>query len=587
MGTPTLDLPVGLTPPPARGRSTHLIGELLVELGFATPSDVEVAIADARESGRATGRVLIDNGTITATQLARALALRFGLHHVDLGRFPVDMRAAALLEPAVARRHGAVPVGFLDEGRTLVVAMADPANVIAVDDIALMTGLDVRPAIATPDEVATLIARVNHVEEAPEAPPAAEPAAFASDASGGYNAASPDRLEDIAGAVDEAPVIKLVAGVIAQAVERGASDIHFVPHSGELRGQFRVDGVLADAFTVPANLAPHVIARIKIMGDLDISERRAPQDGRFAFTLAGRPIDIRVVTLPLVGGESVVMRILDRGAGSVGLEELGMQGQERERFETAIGRPYGAVLVTGPTGSGKTTSLYAALRMLNTGERSIITLEDPVEYRLAGIKQMQVNEKAGVTFATGLRSMMRADPDVVMVGEIRDRETARIAMESALTGHMVLSTLHTNDAPTAITRLIEMGIEPFMVSSAIDCVVAQRLARKLCTDCRREVHLSAELLRGSGFPADADFSAFEPVGCGRCSGTGYKGRVGIYEVMPMTEGIRAHALARDAAPAIAATAVREGMRRLREDALSKVRSGWTSVAEAARVTVAS
>ncbi|HYV14954.1 MAG TPA: ATPase, T2SS/T4P/T4SS family [Conexibacter sp.] len=583
MTTAITELPEGLTAPPARGRSKALIGELLVELGFATVSDVESAIGEARASGRATGRVLVENGTITATQLARALALRFGLHHVDLGRFKLDSKAMDLLEPAVARRHGAVPVGFLDGGRTVLIAMADPGDVVAVDDIALITGLEVRPAIATPEEVAMLIARLNRVEEEPEELEGPEGGLGGPLSAGGEG----DQVLDLGEQIDEAPVVKLVHSIVAQAAERGASDIHFVPQSGELRIQFRVDGVLQDAQTVPRKMAPHVIARIKIMGDLDISERRKPQDGRFAFTLEGRPIDIRVVTLPLVGGESVVMRILDRGAGSVGLEELGMLEQARSRFEEAISRPYGAVLVTGPTGSGKTTSLYAALRMLNTGERSIITLEDPVEYRLEGIKQMQVNEKAGVTFATGLRSMMRADPDVVMVGEIRDRETAKIAMESALTGHMVLSTLHTNDAPTAITRLIEMEIEPFMVSSAVDCVVAQRLARKLCDHCRREVHLSAELLRNGGFPALHDLTAYEPVGCGRCNGTGYRGRVGIYEVMPITDAIRSDALSRNAANAIAATAVSEGMRRLRDDALEKIQMGLTSVAEAARVTVAS
>ena len=359
------------------------------------------------------------------------------------------------------------------------------------------------------------------------------------------------------------------------------------PHGGELRGQYRIDGVLSDAMSIPARMAPHVISRIKIMADLDISERRVPQDGRLPFSLGGRRVDVRVVTLPLVDGESVVMRILDRGAGTVTLDDLGMLGAERERFETAIARPYGAVLVTGPTGSGKTTSLYAALQTLNTGERSILTLEDPVEYRVAGVKQMQVNTKAGVTFATGLRSMMRADPDVMLVGEIRDRETAQIAVESALTGHLVLSTLHTNDAPTAITRLVEMGIEPFLVASSIECVVAQRLARRLCERCRRSVTLSADVMRANGFDATEDVQAFDPVGCGHCSGSGYRGRIGIFEVMSMSDAIRDHVLAREAATTIAATAVAEGMRRLRDDALEKIRAGLTSAAEAARVTVAS
>ena len=569
-------LPAGLTPPPARGRSHLLIGELIVELGFASREAVHDAVGTARASGRPTGQVLVDEGTITPDQLAQALARRLGLYHVDLARFPVDMGAANLLEPSVARRHGAVPIGFLDEARTtLLVAMADPANVLAVDDIALLTGCEVQPAISSAGDVRELTAKLDRFGEAAE------------QAVADSRADDEPEVADLGEVVEEAPVVKFVHSIIAQAVERGASDVHVAPQGGELRGQYRIDGVLSDAFSIPARMAPHVISRIKIMADLDISERRLPQDGRLPFTLGGRRVDVRVMTLPLVDGESVVMRILDRGAGAVSLDDLGMLGSERARFEAAIARPYGAVLVTGPTGSGKTTSLYAALQTLNTGERSILTLEDPVEYRVAGVKQMQVNVKAGVTFATGLRSMVRADPDVMLVGEIRDRETAQIAIESALTGHLVLSTLHTNDAPTAITRLIEMGIEPFLVASAIDCVVAQRLARRLCERCRRPVSLSAEVLRANGFHAAGDVHAFDPVGCGNCSGSGYRGRIGIFETMPVSDAIRDHVLARDPATAIAATAVTEGMRRLRDDALEKIRAGLTSAAEAARVTVAS
>jgi type IV pilus assembly protein PilB len=570
-------LPAGLTPPPVRGRSHLLIGELIVELGFASREAVHAAIGTARERGRPTGQVLVEDGTITADQLAQALARRLGLFHVDLARYPVDMGAANLLEPSVARRHGAVPIGFLDDARTvLLVAMGDPGNVLAVDDIALLTGCEVQPAIAAAGDVQELTAKLDRFGEAAEQ-------AVADSAAQNE---SPD-VEDLGEVVEEAPVVKFVHSILAQAIERGASDVHIAPQGRELRGQYRIDGVLSEAFSVPARMAPHVVSRIKIMADLDISERRAPQDGRLPFAIGGRRVDVRVVTLPLVDGESVVMRVLDRGSGTVSLDDLGMLGLERSRFEAAIGRPYGAVLVTGPTGSGKTTSLYAALQTLNTGARSILTLEDPVEYRVAGVKQMQVNTKAGVTFATGLRSMMRADPDVMLVGEIRDRETAQIAIESALTGHLVLSTLHTNDAPTAITRLVEMGIEPFLGASAIDCVVAQRLARKLCERCRRPVSLSAEVLRANGFHAADDVEAFDAVGCGHCGGSGYRGRVGIFETMSMSDAVREHVLARNSASAIAATAVGEGMRRLRDDALEKIRAGLTSAAEAARVTVAS
>jgi type IV pilus assembly protein PilB len=327
-----------------------------------------------------------------------------------------------------------------------------------------------------------------------------------------------------------------------------------------------------------------VISRVKIMSDLDIAEKRLPQDGRVGLTIDHRHVDLRVVTLPSVHGEGAVMRILDKESVVLELDKLGFLDSEVRRFRRAFNQAYGAVLVTGPTGSGKSTSLYAALGELNTPEKNIITIEDPVEFEIQGITQVQVNPKAGLTFATGLRSLMRADPDIIMVGEIRDREAAQIAVEAALTGHLVLSTLHTNDAPTAISRLIEMGIEPFLVASAIDCVVAQRLARTLCSHCKRRTILTADVLRANGFSAITDLEAYEPVGCSRCGGSGYKGRVGLYEVMTVSDEIRRLAIERASADAIAEVAVRNGMRRLREDGLEKVKLGRTSIAEVARIT---
>jgi type IV pilus assembly protein PilB len=342
--------------------------------------------------------------------------------------------------------------------------------------------------------------------------------------------------------------------------------------------------VLQDSATVPRRMVSGVISRVKIMSDLDIAERRVPQDGRVGLNIDGHHVDLRVVTLPSVHGESVVMRILDQSTGVVDLARLGMAEHEAGRFRHSIHQAYGAVLVTGPTGSGKSTSLYAALGEINTPEKNIITIEDPVERQVAGVTQVQINPKAGLTFANGLRAMMRADPDIIMVGEIRDRETAQIAVEAALTGHLVLSTLHTNDAPTALTRLIEMGIEPFLVASAIDCVVAQRLTRTLCHSCKARTILSAAVLRDHGFQTGYDLEAYEPVGCARCGGSGYKGRIGLYEVMPVTEEIRALAIERAPADRVAEVAVRNGMRRLRDDGLDKVRHGVTSIAEVARVT---
>jgi type IV pilus assembly protein PilB len=568
----------GITPPRQRGSSGRFLTDVLVELGYCDQERVQRAIDDARTAGVTPERILIEQKAISSDQLSRAIADRYGLDHLDLSIFKVDMAAANLLTATSAKRYGAVPVSFVDE-HTILVAMIDPANVIAVDDIGLLTRLDVRPAVASVDDIGALIGRMNRFEDA------VQEAVDESDAD-----ASPLEIVDLRESADDAPVIKLVHSIIAQATERGASDIHLEPSledgqgASELRVRMRIDGVLSDEASVPKRMVSGVISRIKIMSDLDISERRIPQDGRVGLTIEGRHVDVRVVTLPTVHGESVVLRILDKDNVRLDLERLGMAEQELSSFRRAFQKPHGAVLVTGPTGSGKSTSLYAALTELNQPEKSIVTIEDPVEYQLEGISQLQINPKAGLTFATGLRSMMRADPDILMVGEIRDGETAQVAIEGALTGHMVLSTLHTNDAPSAITRLIEMGIEPFLIASAIDCVMAQRLARTLCTHCKRRTILPAEVVQDHGFHASFDIEAYEPVGCGRCGGSGYKGRVGIYEVMVVSEEIRSLTLSRAAAEQIGSVAVREGMRRLREDGLDKVKSGLTSIAEIARVT---
>jgi type IV pilus assembly protein PilB len=569
----------GVTPPRHRGGSGRFLTDVLVDLGFVERERAQAAIEQARSAGRSPERVLLDAKAITAEQLSRAIAERYGLDHLDLGVFKVDMAAANLLSVSSAKRYNAVPVAQLDE-HTLLLVMADPANVLAIDDIALLTRLDVKPAVASSDDISALITQLNRFEDAVQE---------AVDA--GEDEAGPAEIVDLRESAEDAPVIKLVHSIIAQAAERGASDIHFEPRPADegragrdLRVRMRVDGVLTDSMTVPRRMVAGVVSRIKIMSDLDISERRLPQDGRVGLTIEGRHVDVRVVTLPSVHGESVVLRILDKDSISLDLEELGMQEHELERFRRAFKRAHGGVLSTGPTGSGKSTTLYGALRELNTPEKNIITIEDPVEYQVDGITQVQVNPKAGLTFATGLRSMMRADPDILMVGEIRDRQTAQIAIEGALTGHMVLSTLHTNDAPTAITRLIEMGIEPFLVASSIDCIVAQRLARTLCSHCKRRTIISTDVLRDHGYNAQFDIEAYDPVGCVRCGEMGYRGRLGLFEVMTMSDSLRQLVLDRAPADQIAALAVREGMRRLREDGLDKVKSGLTSMAEVARVT---
>jgi type IV pilus assembly protein PilB len=557
----------GLTRPSRPLAERRRIGDVIVDLGFASRESVERAVISARGAGCTTGQALLEEGTVTPDQLARAVAERYGVEHVDLKDAVVDPAAVALVDPAVLRRYRAMPFAFADE-HTLLVATADPGDVLAMDDLTMVTGYDIRRAVAKPEDVDNLLSRLDSlgtdVHETGAADEEEAPAI------------------DLRESAEDAPVVKLVHSIIASAVGRGASDVHFDPAPGPMRVRFRVDGVVSDATTVARPMVAGLLSRIKIMADLDIAERRTPQDGRIGLTVDARYVDIRVATLPTVHGESMVMRILDKSRMALDLESLGLTTRDADCLRRSLSQTHGSLLATGPTGSGKSTTLYAALAELNKPERTLITIEDPVEYELEGVKQVQVNPKIGLSFASGLRSMMRSDPDVLMVGEIRDRETAQIAIESALTGHLVLSTLHTNDAPMSVVRLIEMGIEPFLVASGISCVVAQRLARRLC-DCKEETQISAEVLRRNGFEeATGPLGAFEAVGCTRCGGTGFRGRVGLYELMEVTEEIRSLILEQHSADAIAHMAVSQGMTRLRDNALLKVRDGVTSLPEVLR-----
>jgi type IV pilus assembly protein PilB len=563
----------GLAEPRRRDRPNRRIGEVLAELGFAKREVVEAAVELARRSGELTGEVLINSGVITPEQLSRALAERHGLDYIDFSIFKADMGAANLIDASAAKRYSAVPVAFLDD-RTLLVAMADPANILAVDDIAMMTRYDVHRAVATEEDINAVIAHIDRVEhnvgldlEIEEEEP--EPS-----------------VTDLESPAKDAPVVRLVHSVIAAAIERGASDIHFDPTPGDMNVRYRIDGVMWDSTTVPRRLVAGCVSRIKIMSDLDIAERRKPQDGRLSISLDGRVVDIRLVVLPTVEGESVVMRILEKTDRRLSFEDMGMGEEDRRRFGAAISRSHGAVIVTGPTGSGKSTTLYSALEEIQSPEKTIITIEDPVEVRMKGMKQVQVNSKTGLDFAAGLRSMMRADPDVIMVGEIRDKETALTAIESSLTGHLILSTLHTNDAPGAVTRLVEMGIESFLVASSVTCVVGQRLARALCDACKEPITIPAESLRENGFHVDEDVSGFAPSGCVRCGSTGFRGRLGLFEVMPVTRPIRELILAQSSSEAIADCAIAEGMQRMADHGLDHVRAGRTSLEEVLRVTSA-
>ncbi len=560
----------GLVPPRRRGHSGRFITDVLVERGYVTAEQVERAISESRAAGCSPEELLLKEAVIDSDQLSRAIAERYGLDYVDLNVYQVDMAAANLVSVSSARRTRAVPVGHVDK-ETLLLAMADPANVLAVDDIQMATGLNCRVAVTAPDDIDALITRLSTLSSS------------VSEAVDEADQEEEAEITDLRASAQDAPVIKLVYSILGQAANEGASDIHFEPGEDDMRVRFRVDGVLREAAQVPKRMVLGVVSRIKIMSELDIAEKRVPQDGRVSVNVEDRRVDLRVTTLPTQRGEGAAIRILDKSNAVFSLDELGLDGEARDRFEAAFRQAYGAVLVTGPTGSGKSTTLYAALQELNEIEKNIITIEDPVEYRLAGVNQINVNRKAGLTFATGLRSILRADPDIIMVGEVRDAETARIAIEAALTGHMVLTTLHTNDAPGAVIRLAKMGIESFLTASAVDCVIAQRLARRLCSHCKRSSVMPQAALEESGFSVDGDLEVYEPVGCARCMTSGYRGRVGLFSVMVMSDRIKDMAVSLSPEAELAHVAREEGMLTLREDGLSKVRAGLTSIEEVARV----
>ena len=561
------------------GRPT---GEVLVDMGLLTQEQVDQAAAEQQVSHQRIGEIALSKGWVTKGDLMQALARRLGCKYLDLAVFRVDPVALELISERDARRYSAIPVSFVDE-HTVLVAMADPSNIVAIDDLRILTGFDIEPGLASNEEIVEMLSKLRSVGGQLADGLDTKVTAAEEDA-------AVDDMRDIREQVEAAPVVKLVNGVLARAADEGASDIHFEPQARDLLIRFRHDGVLHEITAIPKRLQAGVISRLKIMADLDIAERRVPQDGRIGLTVGGRPIDMRVASLPTVYGEKVVIRLLDRSNVMLRLEELGFSEQALIRYRRSFQKPYGAILVTGPTGSGKSTTLYATLNILNTRDKNIITVEDPVEYRLAGINQVQINPKAGLTFASGLRSILRCDPDIVMVGEVRDRDTAQIAIESALTGHLVLSTLHTNDAPGALTRLTEMGVEPFLTASAVDCVIAQRLVRKLCEYCREPHTPTLEILTQVGFSRDAiesrgEITLFRAVGCPRCNGTGYKGRMAIYEIMLVTEAIERLIVERKSADEIGRVARAEGMLALRQDGLERVLQGMTSIEEIARVIV--
>jgi general secretion pathway protein E len=541
------------------------LGEILIARGQLNTEDLERALELQRERGDKLGRILIDLGFVAQRDVLSALAEQLGLPVAKLDSPPAITPETERLSPRFLKQCSLFPQRV--EGSTLVVAMADPLDFEAIGGVRAATGLRVKAELATEGEIREALDRYYGESEQAEAD------VFREDGEGG--SADLEQLRDMA---SEAPVIRLVNAMIAQAVEKRASDIHLEPFEREFRIRFRIDGVLQDQEPPPRELKAAVISRLKLMARLNIAERRLPQDGRIKIKTVGREVDLRVSTLPTLYGESVVMRLLDRSAGDFyDLQNLGFDDHMLARMEHFTSLPHGIFLVTGPTGSGKSTTLYSALKRINKGDRKIITIEDPVEYQMDGINQIHVNASIGLTFAAGLRSIVRQDPDVIMVGEIRDRETADTAIRSALTGHFVYSTLHTNDAPSAITRLTDMGVENYLICSSLVAVLAQRLVRVICPFCKRP---AGERLN----PWGEMVPAFSGEGCDRCYGTGYKGRIGIFELMELNDDIRKRIMANADASELTVAAKRNGMRNLREDGWLKVAQGVTTADEVMRVT---
>ncbi len=552
--------------------SGDVFGTMLLEEGLVTQADLERAQAVQTQTGETLSRVLIDEEIIPEADLTRILAKHVGIEFVNLSEETLDPAAAGLIPETLARRYMVIPVGF-EDGR-LIVAMADPRNVLIVDDIRAITGQAVVPKMASRSDIEDAIRRVGALDSS-----VSDIADLVTEE------AAEDPLEGLEAAVEEAPIVKLVNTLVTRAVNERASDIHVEPGERDLRVRFRIDGVLKEVMTTPRSVSGAVVSRLKIMAELNIAERRVPQDGRVSLRVGGRQIDLRVATLPTIYGEKVVIRILDKDDAILRLSDLGFLPGSLERFESSYSKPYGAILVTGPTGSGKTTTLYSTLNVLNQPHKNIITVEDPVEYRLPGVIQVQVHRKAGLLFSTALKSILRSDPDIVLIGEVRDSETAKIAVEAALTGHLVLSTLHTNDSASSVGRLIDMGVEPFLVSSALDSIVAQRLARRICDRCRQPRDATPEMLGEMGLPQGERVTVYDAIGCKVCSETGYRGRLSINEVLLVSEEIQRMAVERRPSDEIKAIAVEQGMRTLRQDGMEKVRLGQTTFEEVLRVVV--
>ncbi len=546
------------------------LGALLLRDGALTVEQLEAALKDKETSGKRLGEILVDLGFVTPTQVSRVLAEQHELPFIDLVRETIDIGAAGLLGETLARRYCAIPVRFLEDGAVLV-AVNDPTNVVAADDLRIALGAPVRVGVASAEAIDRAITRIYAgeldfddeavVEEEPEG-----------------------TVIDLREAAANAPAIKQVNAVLSRAIDLGASDVHFTPQRNRLLVRARVDGVMRELATITKNLQPAVTSRLKVMAELDIAEKRAPQDGRLSLRAGARSVDLRVAVLPTTHGEKVTLRIMNSGAAAISLEDLGMSEAAAEALTRAVAQPFGAVIVVGPTGSGKSSTLHAALTQLDDDERVITTIEDPVEYQVTNADQIEVNPRAGLTFASGLRSILRSDPDVILVGEIRDDETADIAFQAAMTGHMVLSSLHAQNAASAIARLKDMGVDPGLIATSLNCIVAQRLARKLCQHCRESTSPTTPSSQtwASRSSTQSATWLYRAAGCEACSFTGYTGRVGLFEVMPIRGEIRG--LIESSTDEIFAAAIKGGMTTMRQDGIRLTLTGVTSLAEVRRVT---
>lgn len=548
------------------------LGDLLIEVGLITQEQLDKALSAQQRMGKRLGKVLVELGYISEQSMIEVLEFQLGIPHVDLSMIVIDPEVAALIPEAVAKRYQIIPIRR--EQDKVVLAMADPTNIFAIDDAQLATGLLVEVVIATESDIERAINRVYGVRETVQK------------AIDQLQSSDPFQLpDDLTVAESDAPIISIVNSLLQQAAKDGASDIHIEPQEKDLRIRFRVDGVLREMMAFPKRIHGALISRLKIMSEMDISERRIPQDGRIKLRFAGRDIDIRVSTLPTIYGEKIVGRLLDQGGAILELDNLGFTALNLQRFNDMCQKAYGIVLVTGPTGSGKTTTLYSALSRYSTAEKNIITVEDPVEYRLPGINQVNINPKAGLNFANTLRAILRQDPNIIMVGEIRDPETAEIAIRAALTGHLVLSTLHTNDAASTFTRLVDMGIEAYLVASSVLGVLSQRLVRRICPQCKEPyvVEPNTPEYIFTGATHGQPLQLYRGKGCPACNHTGYRGRIGIHEVLPVTPAIRALIMQGVSADRIVAAAQQEGMPTMLQDGVQKALEGTTTLAEVMRV----